>query len=182
MFRLRPKPWNGDPEVDAVHCEQSLREFLSALTEDADALPDWAVTLAGIATERAAALGVTTERYLRGEDGTAPDLRAEAAQLDRDATIAAKMEAATDDDGSRQRMHVLALCVAHLSDVGLLRLALVKLDSADAPASSRLRIVYDTAVEVSERLVALATLPDGPARAAAVQDLHDWLSGLHRGM
>lgn len=161
MFNLLSRPWTEDPEFSLIACETGLRVFRGAL-EGSDDLTGWAETFARMSEERAEALHARVRDYIRAEDGPAPVLRAETAQLDRDSHIARDIERQSHSASGRLGAHEAALCAAHLANTHVLRLALMKTPKDDASHDALSRL-HGQAVSLSETLIDLAANPD-PSR------------------
>lgn len=175
MFRLLQKPWLGDPEVDVLKCLDDLAALFRTLHDDEDSLGVWADTLADVAETRAASIGITAADYLRALGETGPTLRSESAQMERDFAIARRMEAAAAGNSGKHDAHVFALCALHLGNTQTLRLALLK-SEATHEDTARVKILYDTSVDLSERLYAIATAPNPAARAEITTQTRDWIA------
>lgn len=161
MFNLISRPWTDDPEFSIDASETCLRVFRGALL-DTIQLMDWADVLAELSQERAEALHERAMSYIRADDDDGPSIRAETAQLDRDAEIAHAMERFSASPEGREGLHRVALCAAHLANTHVLRLALTKVP-ADDPRRDALQNLFDCSVQLSEAMLGLSEKRDASA-------------------
>lgn len=165
MFNLISRPWTDDPEFSAVASHTCLRVVRGAL-RDSENLMDWADALATLSGERAEALHARVRDYVRAAEDSGSDIRAETAQLDRDAELARMMERLSSTPKGRDGFHRVALCAAHLANTHVLRLALNKMTAAD-PLREEVQSMFDSSVQLSDALLDLAARRDASAERVA---------------